>query len=281
MGRNAGVSPPVGWISVRDYALETMRRSTTGQSFQLIVHLAAAGVHPSDRDPSALVEGNACAAVDVVRLAAEVSARAVIVAGSSAEYSPYRDGLLDETVALESTALYGATKAAGGLMALAMARALGMPCAVLRLFNVFGPGEAPHRLLPSLHAALRVGRSVELSTGTQIRDFIHVDDVCQAIVACLGPLSEGQLATGAYNISTGIGHTVRQFAEAVCDAMGSPRELLAFGALAMRPDDRPVVVGDASAYRAATGWAPALQLPEAVARSIVELEHDAIDENKP
>ena len=52
-----------------------------------------------------------------------------------------------------------------------------MKLRLLRFFKVYGEGEAPHRLLPSLVAGLARRERVPLSEGTQVRDFIHVDDV--------------------------------------------------------------------------------------------------------
>jgi GDP-4-dehydro-6-deoxy-D-mannose reductase len=240
-------------------------------SFDGIVHLAAAGVHPADREVASLVDGNVGAPVAVVQLASQLQARFVVVAGSSAEYAQTRAPRLDEHATLEQGALYGATKAAGGLLALSVATTLGVPCAVLRLFNVFGPGEAPHRLLPTLHRNLKLGQAVALSAGTQIRDFVHIDDACRAIMLAMRGLTDASLAPGAYNVATGIGHSVREFALAVGDAMGKSSGLLEFGALPMRPDDRHVVVGDASAFHAATGWTPAVPFAVAVDRAVDEL----------
>jgi len=271
MGRSTHAAPPLAWITVPDYTLASMLAATQGMTFDAVVHLAAAGVHPADRDPATLVEGNALAPAAVVQLAHARSARAVIVGGSSAEYAPSEENVIGETAPLESTALYGATKAAGGLVSLAVAASLGLPCAVLRFFNVFGAGEAPHRLLPSLYRSLREDRPVDLSPGAQIRDFIHVDDACRAVTEALGALSSGGLPPGAYNVATAVGHSVREFAEAVADAMGRDRSLLRFGALPMRPDDRPMIVGDASRLRTATGWVPSSSFRDAVIGSINEL----------
>jgi GDP-4-dehydro-6-deoxy-D-mannose reductase len=272
MGRGIPRITSSAWITVPDYTLTSLLAATQGMTFDAVVHLAAAGVHPADRDPTTLVEGNTIAPAAIVQLAHARSARAVIVGGSSAEYAPSNERVLGENALLESTALYGATKAAGGLVSLAVAASLGLPCAVLRFFNVFGAGEAPHRLLPSLFRSLREDNPVDLSPGTQVRDFIHVDDVCHAVTEVLGALVSGRLIPGAYNVATATGHSVRDFAEAVADAMGRDRALLRFGALPMRPDDRPSIIGDVSRLRSATGWAPSSSFHDAVVRSVNALD---------
>ncbi len=191
----------------------------------------------------------------IVQLAQRHGARAVIIAGSSAEYFPPQvDEKLSEIAPLEYRKLYGASKAAGGLLALATANQLNMPAANLRIFNAYGPGEARHRLLPSLVSQLERGQRVELSAGKQIRDFIHIDDVCSGLWETTLALLDGRMVTGSFNLCTGEGHSVEVFARGVADIMQVSQQLLAFGALPLRADDTPYLVGDPSALHAQTGW---------------------------
>ena len=106
-----------------------------------------------------------------------------------------------------------------------------------RLFYLFGEGEDPRRLVPYVRAKLKAGEPAELSSGTQIRDFLDVREAGRMIVeTALGPVQ------GPVNICSGQPVTVRQIAEAIADEFGR-RDLLRFGA---RPDnlvDPPCVVG--------------------------------------
>jgi nucleoside-diphosphate-sugar epimerase len=111
-----------------------------------------------------------------------------------------------------------------------------------RLFYLYGAGEHPKRLVPYLHEQLASGQVADLSSGTQIRDFIDVEQAADMIVA--GAFSQTQ---GAANICTGQGRTVRALAEEIADQYGR-RDLLNFGA---RPDnlvDPPGIVGVPTAF---------------------------------
>ncbi|WP_438394146.1 NAD-dependent epimerase/dehydratase family protein [Caballeronia sp. DA-9] len=222
--------------------------------FDVVFHLAAAGVHPQDRNRTELVRVNAMLPSDVVAAANASGIGAVVLMGSSAEYAAQHMDMLTEDMPLESHKLYGASKAAGGLLALATAAEQGLPVAVLRAFNVYGPGEAAHRLLPSLIYNLQCSKAVDLSVGTQIRDFLYVDDACDGLAVAALALIEGRMKNGAYNLSTGTETSVRDFASALAGHMGADESLLRFGALALRPDDLPVVVGDPARLQQATGW---------------------------
>ncbi len=112
-----------------------------------------------------------------------------------------------------------------------------------RLFYLYGDGEPENRLVPHLHRQLSLGRPVDLTSGTQVRDFMDVKDA-GALLADAA-LSE---TTGPFNVCSGIGVTVRALAEAIADQYGR-RDLLNFGA---RPDnlfDPPRVVGTPTPIR--------------------------------
>lgn len=106
-----------------------------------------------------------------------------------------------------------------------------------RLFYLYGAGEDARRLVPYLRARLSAGEPAELTSGSQIRDFLDVQAAGRMIAEVA--LSEKQ---GVANICSGVPVTVRQFAERIADEYGR-RDLLRFG---VRPDnlvDPPHVVG--------------------------------------
>ncbi|WP_426271885.1 NAD-dependent epimerase/dehydratase family protein [Dyella kyungheensis] len=254
LGRRACTVESVFSIETERLDAASLRTAMAGQRFDAVFHLAAAGVHPSDRDGDELIRVNAILPAEVVASASTYGVAAVILMGSSAEYARQSATMLDEDGILETQKIYGASKAAGGLLALATAAERRLPVAVLRAFNIYGAGEAEHRLLPSLAAKLKRGEPVDLSAGTQVRDFLYVDDACDALVAVAIALRAKGMRSGAYNLSTGTGFSVRDFARTVAQRMNADESLLRFGALPLRPDDLPVVVGDPTRLNDATGW---------------------------
>jgi nucleoside-diphosphate-sugar epimerase len=247
-------------------------------SFDGVVHLAAAGVNPAERDEKALMTMNSVLPGMMISIAAKRGAKAVVTAGSCAEYqaAPVEEALTEQS-ALETRKLYGASKAAGGILALAQGAGHGIPVAVVRLFNVFGPGEAPYRLLPSLLQSLTAGRPVRLSAGTQVRDFVYIDDVCAGLMAVLETSIRHGLPSAAYNLATGKGNTVADFARATARLMGADEALLEFNALPFRPDDMPYVVGDASLLKQHCGWTAAFTMKDGIAAAIQEYQAARLD----
>ncbi|MGE6527574.1 NAD-dependent epimerase/dehydratase family protein [Pseudomonas sp. NPDC077382] len=264
--------PNVEQLIIPRLDADTLARVLDGQRFDAAVNVAAAGVRPDDRDVIDLNEVNASLPWRLVKQASERGARAFVHIGSSAEYLPSTlDGLLTEDSPLESRKLYGATKAAGTLLASAAGRALDLPVACLRLFNIFGPGEAGHRLFPSLVSRLGRHERVPLSEGSQVRDFMHVDDACSAIVTALLCLGNNPALAGIYNIASGEGTSVKQFASEVAHCVGDRAALLDFGAIPFRPDDLPFVVGNPSAFRHSFGWSPSMDVRHAVEAAVADV----------
>jgi nucleoside-diphosphate-sugar epimerase len=157
--------------------------------------------------------------------------------------------------------MYGAAKAATGIFGSALARQAGIPFVTLRLFNIFGVGEAPQRLIPYLIDCLGRSEPADLTPGDQIRDLTYVDDVVDAIrtaaTSRLEPYS-------AYNICSGRRTQMRWVAETVADMMGQRRSLLRFGALPRREDEPQLVVGSNERFVGATGWRPRVTVEEGI-----------------
>lgn len=262
-------------IIVPEFSPSAIAAALSGRHFQLIFHLAGYGVKPDERDIDMMFNINVDVTRAVVRQAGICGAEAVVVAGSGAEYDfANADGPVSEHCALQSRSLYGASKAAGSLTALATAGALGLPLAVARLFGVFGPGEAPHRLLPSLVGALSSNERVHLSPGLQRRDILHVQDAVDALVAVALRIRRDpqQLAV---NVCSGDAPTVREFAEAVADAVDAPRSLLGFGDIAARPDDVASFAGRSERLYRLTGWKPSHTLASGIRAAIDEMRAGA------
>ena len=153
-----------------------------------------------------------------------------------------------------------------------IANDLGVPLRVLRLFNVYGPGEAPHRLLPNLVAGLAANHRIALSEGRQGRDFVYVGDVVEAFFAAADHVKRrAGMPSQVWNVATGEGHSVREFAEMTARLSGRGTDLLGFGDLPLRPDEIEWLVGDGRRIRAETGWAARHDLASGIAASLVQM----------
>ena len=143
----------------------------------------------------------------VGEFAAAGGARATL-AGSCAEYDWSAPQPLAEDAPLAPATYYGACKDATRRVAEGLADIGGLSFAWGRIFFLYGPGEDERRLVAGVARAVAAGERAATSTGTQRRDFLHVDDVAGAFAALLD--SE---ARGPVNIASGEGVAVRAIAE--------------------------------------------------------------------
>ena len=168
--------------------------------------------------------------------AAQAKVRRFVGIGTCFEYDLAADRLTVDTPLKPSTP-YSRAKATTFQQLSHLLPQNGVEFVWCRLFYLYGEGEDERRLVPYLRAKLKAGEPAELSSGTQIRDFLDVREAGRLIVqAALGTVQ------GPVNICSGAGVTVRALAEQIADEYGR-RDLLRFG---VRPDnlvDPPVVVG--------------------------------------
>lgn len=132
------------------------------------------------------------------------------------------------------SSVYALTKYVQERLTLTLAPAYGMEGVCLRLFNVYGPGQAlsnPYTGVLAIFASrlLNNERPAIFEDGEQRRDFVHVDDVARAFAVALEhPAAVGEV----FNIGAGEERTVAAIATRLAEAMG-------------RPDLTPEIIGKA------------------------------------
>jgi UDP-glucose 4-epimerase len=187
----------------------------------------------------------------------------VVRLGSSTEYAA-RSQPLAEDAPLEPRGFFGATKAAGSLLLQAAAAERGVRAAVLRAFQVYGPGDHPTRLVPVVLAAARDGGAVPLPPAVSRRDWVWVGDVVDACVraAVTDALPPGQVL----NIGTGVQTSTEELVAAAERATGRSIAT-APGAHPGRSWDTADWVCDPRAAADLLGWRPTVALEEGLART--------------
>lgn len=201
------------------------------------------------------------AGIDLLRLFAATGGRRAVFAGSCFEYD-HSAGVCSETdTRCAPTTRYGACK-------LALSEVVTRPPGDLstawgRIFYLYGPGEYPSRLVPSVIGSLLHDEPARCTHGRQLRDYLHVADVASAFAAILDGKVEGIV-----NIGSGEEVTVRALVEMIADAVGAPRSILEFGAIGAAPGDSPRVVADVRRLRDEVDFRPRWQLGDGLAQTV-------------
>jgi nucleoside-diphosphate-sugar epimerase len=140
------------------------------------------------------------------------------------------------------------------------AESTGFPAVELRLFSVYGPGEGPHRFIPTLLRAAITGERMPLVAGPK-HDFIYVEDVLDA---CLCATRVATAPGAVFNIGSGVSRANQEVVEMARQVTGRPIPI-AEAPHSGSPSDRAFWCADISAARERLAWAPRHSLPEGLA----------------
>jgi UDP-glucose 4-epimerase len=208
----------------------------------VVYHLAGGStVGHSFADPAADFDSNVASTIRLLDLLRRHAPAAhLVLASSAAVYGAGHAGPVGTSAALAPASPYGQHKRMAELAVEAQVAAFGLRASVLRLFSVYGPGLRK-QLLHDICRRLAQGESpLELGgSGDELRDWVHVSDVCAAM-ASLSPPPAGQMAV--YNLGTGRPTPVRTVAAGLIAALGLHVPLRFSGA--RRPGDPFCLLAD-------------------------------------
>ncbi|HEY4265272.1 MAG TPA: NAD-dependent epimerase/dehydratase [Micropepsaceae bacterium] len=206
------------------------------------------------------------ASLDLLKLFAENGGRRAVLTGSCAEYDWARGSELPfrETDPCRPQTRYGRAKLALMEQASALAANAGFSLAWARFFFMFGCGEDPRRLIPTMIRGLLAHQDVALSSGRQIRDFLDTRDIGAALAALLA----AETVTGPVNVASGRAIALRDIGAMLTELSGMPGRLLQFGQLPDREGEPHSLVADIARLTDEVRFRPAASLEERLAQCL-------------
>ena len=188
----------------------------------------------------------------------------VLVVSSADVYGPVEPSQLPITEAtpLDPITPYAASKVAADYLALQAFRGYGLPTFRARAFNHLGPGQTTRFVAPAIADRIAGNEAsgeddVVVGNLSPRRDFTDVRDVVVAYRLLVEHGTPGE----AYNICRGVDLAISDLAERLVTMARRPMRLTPDPDL-QRPVETPVLCGDASKLRAATGWEPRIDLDQ-------------------
>jgi nucleoside-diphosphate-sugar epimerase len=248
---------------------EAVRDAIAASRPAIVFNLAGYGVDRSERDEKLAGTINS----DLPRWIVEALAapdehswdgQRLVHAGSALEYGEI-SGDLAESSEPNPTTLYGRTKLAGTLAVRRTCEELGVRGITARLFTVYGAGEHPGRLLPTLLEATTHNEPISLSSGAQRRDFTYVEDVAEGLLR-LGAVKSARPGE-IVNLATGLLTEVKEFATESARVLGIAPQRLHFGALPARAEEMQHDPVSVARLRQLLGWVPATGIADGVRRT--------------
>lgn len=253
---------------VRDQAL--LERALGEHEARTVIHLAAQTTVPvANRNPVSTFESNVAgtwALLEACRRSPQVGQ--VVVASSDKAYGEHARLPYDEDAPLLARHPYDVSKACADLVAQSYAATWGLPVAISRCGNFYGPGDLNwNRIVPgTLRSLLRGERPVVRSDGRFVRDYFYVEDGAAAYLLLAEALARDPGLRGrAYNFSNEQPLTVLELVARLQAALGS----------ALEPDVRNEASHEiraqylsAARARSELGWAPLFSLEQGLERTV-------------
>lgn len=243
-----------------------MRRAVKSQD--VVFHLAALiGIPYSYHAPHSYVETNIHGTLNVVQAALEAGVSRVVQTSTSEVYGTALYVPIDEKHPLQPQSPYSASKIGSDGMALSYFLSFGLPVALIRPFNTFGPRQSARAVIPTVLAQLLRKQDVlKIGSLTPVRDFTYVKDTVRGFL-CVG---ESQAAVGEVtNVGSGSGVSVEELIE-LCSKIAGHRPRIESDESRVRPEKSEVMrllCDNAKAGRVA-GWRPTWSLEDGLARTL-------------
>jgi GDP-4-dehydro-6-deoxy-D-mannose reductase len=233
-----------------------------------VYHLAGwADVGSSWSDPVSALRVNAEGTLHVLRACEAAAVPRVLAVASADVYGVVTpaDLPLTEASPLRPTSPYAASKAAADALALQAFLGHGLGVIRVRPFNHLGPGQSESFVAPAL--AARIARAerdgldtIRVGNLSARRDVTDVRDVVRAYRLLVERGEPGEV----YNVCSGQDIAIQELADLLVALARRPITLEPDSSL-LRPVDLPLLRGDASKLRGATGWRPELLVEQTLA----------------
>jgi UDP-glucose 4-epimerase len=246
-------------VTRREPVLDFFRDSNP----DIVIHLAGkASPQESFRNPQSDLTCNVLGTINVLEASALSGVNYFVLFSSAQVYGDPEYLPIDELHPVHPNSPYGAAKSAAENYCRIL---LGPRSCVIRLFNSYGAGQSPQFVVPSLVRKMRDATSSIKMLGNRedTRDFVHVNDVCDAMARIVERKPCGE----TINIGSGIQTRIYDVAKEIAEMIGKKIEF-------SYPDQsKPATYFQASIEKARRllGWQPRITLNEGLKTTIAQV----------
>jgi len=239
--------------------------SLFGQDIDAVVHFAAEShVDRSIMDPDIFVKTNILGTQVLLDAAKKFNVSKFVHVSTDEVYGTLGEtGFFTETTPLAPNSPYSASKAGSDLLVRAYHETFGMNVNITRCSNNYGPFQFPEKLIPLMISHALQDKALPVyGDGLNVRDWLYVEDHCQAIDLVLHQGKSGEV----YNIGGNNERTNLQIVRTILAELGKPESLITF--VKDRPGhDRRYAI-DAGKIRAELGWQPQYPFETGIKKTI-------------
>ncbi len=255
--------------STRDGDLSQSAPEVTG--IRHVFHLAARTFVPDSwNDPRSFYQTNVLGTVNVLEFCRREGSSLTLL--SSYVYGQPRQLPIPEDHPLHAFNPYGHSKILAEQVVRFYGEAFQVPVTIVRAFNLYGPGQADHFLIPSIirQALAPDTEAIKVEDADPKRDYIFISDLIELLVA----LYDRGVA-GIYNAGSGVSFSVQEVADLAMRIAGTDKRVLSRGR--RRQDEVMDMRADISRARTEAGWSPKVTLEEGLRRTMEAFRESAAE----
>ncbi|HEX3044581.1 MAG TPA: NAD-dependent 4,6-dehydratase LegB [Bacillota bacterium] len=191
----------------------------------MVMHLAALISIPySYHSPDSYIDTNIKGTLNVLQAARELEIEKIVHTSTSEVYGTARFVPIKEEHPLLGQSPYSASKIGADQLALSFYYSFGVPVAIIRPFNTYGPRQSARAVIPTIITQIaQGGRTIQLGAVTPTRDFNYIKDTVRGFIC----IAESQLAIGeVINIGSGFEISIGETASVIAELMGVEMEIV-------------------------------------------------------
>jgi dTDP-glucose 4,6-dehydratase len=234
----------------------------------IIFHLAASIAIPySYVHPREVLETNLMGTLNVLTAARDLKVGRVIHTSTSEVYGTAQSVPIDERHPLQGQSPYSASKIAADKLAESFYRSFGIPVAVVRPFNTYGPRQSDRAVIPAIIAQGLMKNEIKLGALEPSRDFTYVADTVRGFIR----IAEVDEALGEeINLGTGRAISIGELVRMICALLGKESFQVIEESARLRPKTSEVwrLEADNSKAKRLLGWEPNVALSRGLKETI-------------
>lgn len=243
---------------------------------EIVFHLAALiGIPYSYIAPASYVETNVKGTLHVLEACRSERIARLLHTSTSEVYGTAIYTPIDERHPLQGQSPYAASKIAADKLAESYYRSFGLPVAIARPFNTYGPRQSARAVIPTVVSQLLKGDAVHLGNLEVVRDFTFVSDIVRGMIA----ITETAACVGQVtNLGSGRGITVGALVQEIGQVMKKHPQVRVDEAR-LRPERSEVfeLICDNSRARSLLGWKPQTLLHEGLQEVVRYVQANSLE----
>jgi len=246
--------------------IENLRGVIYNHKITHIIHLAAEShVDNSIKDASAFIQSNIVGTFNLLKMCMEFDIQRFHHVSTDEVYGDLGPtGKFDENTPYDPKNPYSASKASSDMLVRAYHHTYGMPITISNCSNNYGPNQHKEKFIPTVINCILEGRKIPLyGSGTNIRDWIYVEDHCSAVWEVFTKGTTGE----TYCIGSDCEKKNIDVIEQICDIMNViPSENVKYVEDRLGHDQRYAI--DSTKIIEQLGWEPATTFEDGLRKTI-------------